>query len=129
MTGTKPRARAWPRDRLMPKRLFTNPPVPPPPRGRSIRRALLAMVAGMLLVPIARDATALSVARWRSMDGQAVAAETPVFDTLGDAFEQLASQCRLATSWLIQDPPWRPTLAFSLIFAWVAGAAWFLRRG
>ena len=112
----------------MPKMFLTSPEIPPAPRGRPIRRALLTITAGLLVAPLVIDLTSLCVVHWRVMAGAEAVAETPTLDTLGDGYEAIAAEFRRSASWLLHDPPWRPTLTFAVVFAWVVGAIWLLRR-
>jgi hypothetical protein len=103
-----------------------DPDAPPVPRRRG--DLALALLAALVLTPVAYESANQCLARWRSMVGPSVTVETPVLDTIHNTFSRGIYVLRYQFVSIFHNTPWKPSvvIACGLVLALLASVP--LRR-
>jgi len=79
-------------------------------------------------MPVCYEATALSVARWKSMTGPSATVETPVLNALDSGYKQIMRTGGHAVSSRFHNVPWKPSWVLAFGAVWCFLGWMFFRR-
>jgi hypothetical protein len=104
---------------------------PLPDDGPSKRRfkysAVMTIMLGIALAPLAYESGLVCYARWKGMTGAMPQVETPVFDAIGRTVTWATHDLQQTAKSTVHSFAWKPTYMIPFIMFWTVIALFLLR--